>query len=209
MAEYAKPGKLTDGIRLSVETLSSLPSIVIGLFGMLVFVSLTGWKFTLMGGALVVSILNLPVITRKTEDAIRAIPIAIKEASLSLGASNWVTIVKVLLPIAVPGIITGVIIASGRAFGEAAALMYTAGMSGPALDFTNWNLFDPNSPLNPFRPAETLAVYIWKINAEGLIPDAREIADGASSILILAVLAFNLLSRYLTRVMNNKFRGES
>lgn len=209
MAEYAKPGKLTDMIRLSVETLSSLPSIVIGLFGMLVFVNLTGWKFTLMGGALAVSILSLPVITRKTEDSIRAIPITIKEASMSLGASNWLTIVRVLLPIAVPGIITGVIIASGRAFGEAAALMYTAGMSGPALDFTNWNILDPNSPLNPFRPAETLAVYIWKINAEGLIPDAREIADGASSILILSVLAFNLTSRYLTRLMNNKFRGEN
>lgn len=209
MAEYAKPGKLTDGIRFSLETLSSLPSIVIGLFGMLVFVTLTGWKFTLMGGALAVSILSLPIITRKTEDAIRAIPLSIKEGSLAMGATLWQTILKVLLPIAFPGIMTGIIIASGRAFGEAATLLYTAGMSSPGLDFTNWNILDPASPLNPFRPAETLAVYIWKVNSEGLVPDAREIADGASTILILAVLIFNLTSRFLTRRMMNRFRGHS
>lgn len=209
MAEYARPTRLTATIRLSIETLSSLPSIVIGLFGMLVFVTLTGWKYTLFGGALTVSILNLPIITRKTEDAMRAVPGSIKEASLSLGATHWESIVKVMLPAAVPGIITGVIIASGRAFGEAAALLYTSGMSSPPLDFSNFNIFDQNSPLNPFRPAETLAVYIWKINAEGLVPDARQIADGAAAILIISVLAFNLLARFLTRRMTRRFQGGS
>lgn len=209
LSEYAKPSRMTTTIRFCIETLASLPSIVIGLFGMLVFVTLTGWKYTLMGGALAVSILNLPVITRTTEDAIRAVPSTVKEASLALGATHWQSIIKVILPSALPGLITGVIIASGRAFGEAAALLYTAGMSSPQLDFTNLNPFSFKSPLNPFRPAETLAVYIWKINSEGLVPDARQIADGASAILILSVLLFNLTARYTGRLLNAKFAGKS
>lgn len=208
LAEYAKPSRMTTMIRFCIETLASLPSIVIGLFGMIVFVTMTGWKYTLLGGALAVSILNLPVITRTTEDAIRAVPSTVKEASLALGATHWQSIVKVILPSALPGLITGVIIASGRAFGEAAALLYTAGMSSPQLDFTNLNPFSYKSPLNPFRPAETLAVYIWKVNSEGLVPDARQIADGASAILILSVLVFNVTARYTGRLLNMKFTGK-
>ena len=209
LAEYAKPGRVTDLLRLSIETLSSLPSIVIGLFGLLVFVNLTGWKFTLMGGALAVSILNLPVIARTSEDAIRSVPASIKEASLALGSTHWQAISRVMLPSALPGIITGIIIASGRAFGEAATLLYTSGMSGPRLDFTNLNPFSPGSPLNPFRPAETLAVYIWKVNSEGLVPDARQISDGASAVLILSVLVFNLFARFVSRLVGRRFSGSS
>lgn len=207
MAEYAKPGRLTNAIRFCVEALASLPSIVIGLFGLLVFVNITGWGYTLMGGALAVSVLNLPVITRISEDAIKSVSPSIKEASLALGATHWQTIVKVIIPSAIPGLITGAIITSGRVFGEAAALLYTAGMSSPALDFTNLNPFSPTSPLNPFRPAETLAVYIWQVNSEGLAPDARQIADGASAVLIIAVFLFNILSRLLGRYMNFRFAG--
>ncbi len=207
LAEYARPGRTTDLLRLAIETLSSLPSIVVGLFGLLVFVTLTGWKYTLMGGALAVSILNLPVIARTSEDAIRSIPPSIKEGSLALGATRWQTLVRVLVPSALPGILTGVILAAGRAFGEAATLLYTAGMSSPKLDFSNWNPFSATSPLNPFRPAETLAVYIWKVNSEGLVPDARQIADGASAVLILSVLAFNLLARALSRALHRRFTG--
>lgn len=209
LAEYAKPSRTTAAIRFCIEALASLPSIVIGLFGLLVFVTMTGWKYTLMGGALAVSILNLPVITRTSEDAIRAVPLTMKEASLALGATHWQSIVKVLLPAALPGLVTGVIIASGRAFGEAAALLYTSGMSSPQLDFSNWNILSPKSPLNPFRPAETLAVYIFKVNSEGLVPDARQIADGASAVLILSVLAFNILARYFGRVLSAKFTGSN
>lgn len=207
MAEYAKPNRLTKIIRFCIETLASLPSIVIGLFGLLVFVSMTGWGYTLMGGALAVSVLNLPVITRISEDAIRSVSPSIKEASLALGATHWQTIVKVILPSAIPGLITGVIITSGRVFGEAAALLYTAGMSSPSLDFSNLNPMHHASPLNPFRPAETLAVYIWKINSEGLVPDVRQIADGASAILIISVFVFNILSRFLGRALNARFTG--
>jgi phosphate transport system permease protein len=192
MAEYAKQNALTRAIRFCIETLASLPSIVIGLFGLLVFVNLTGWGYTLMSGALAVSILNIPVITRLSEDAIRNVSPSIKEASLALGATRWQTIVRVILPAALPGLITGIIITAGRAFGEAAALLYTAGMSSPDLDFTNLNPFNDASPLNPFRPAETLAVYIWKVNSEGLAPDSRQIADGASAVLLISVLLFNI-----------------
>ena len=209
MAEYAKPNRLTKAIRFCIEALASLPSIVIGLFGLLIFVSATKWGYTLMSGALAVSILNLPVITRISEDAIRNVPHSIKEASLALGATHWQTICKVLIPSALPGLVTGIVITSGRAFGEAAALLYTAGMSSPKLDFTNLNPFSYQSPLNPFRPAETLAVHIWKINSEGLAPDSRQIADGAAAILIIAVFLFNVLSRFLGRRMSAKFAGKS
>lgn len=207
LAEYAKPGRITDIIRFCIEALASLPSIVIGLFGLLVFVSMTGWGYTLFSGALAVAVLNLPVITRISEDAIRNVPETVKEASLALGATHWQTIYRVILPAALPGLVTGLIMTSGRVFGEAAALLYTAGMSSPNLNFHDWNPLHTRSPLNPFRPAETLAVYIWKVNSEGLAPDARQIADGASAILIISVLLFNLISRYIGRNLNAKFTG--
>lgn len=207
MAEYAKPGKVTNAIRFCIETLASLPSIVIGLFGLLVFVSITGWGYTLMSGALAVAVLNLPVITRISEDAIRNVPQTVKEASLALGATHWQTIYRVIIPTALPGLVTGLIMTSGRVFGEAAALLYTAGMSSPNLNFHDWNPLHTRSPLNPFRPAETLAVYIWKVNSEGLAPDARQIADGASAVLIIAVFIFNIISRFLGRALSTKFSG--
>ncbi len=207
MAEYAKPGRLTNMIRFCIEALASLPSIVIGLFGLLVFVNMTGWGYTLMSGALAVSVLNLPVITRISEDAIKNVPSTVKEASLALGATHWQTIYRVIIPTALPGLVTGLIMTSGRVFGEAAALLYTAGMSSPKLNFNNLNPFHGGSPLNPFRPAETLAVYIWKVNSEGLAPDARQIADGASAILIISVFVFNIVSRFLGRALSVKFSG--
>ncbi|EMT38376.1 phosphate ABC transporter, permease protein PstA, partial [Thermoanaerobacter thermohydrosulfuricus WC1] len=197
MAEYAKPGLLTELIRLSVETLSSMPSIVVGLFGLLVFVTMTGWGYSLIAGALALTVLNLPVMTRVSEDSIRSVPNSLREASYALGSTKWQTIVKVVVPAAMPGIITGIILTAGRIFGEAAALLYTAGMSSPALNFSNLNPSSPTSPLNIFRPAETLAVYIWKVNSEGLAPDARQIADGAAAVLLLMVLIFNILARWL------------
>ncbi|HEX3031353.1 MAG TPA: phosphate ABC transporter permease PstA, partial [Bacillota bacterium] len=164
LAEYARGGPVTDIIRLCIEALTSLPSIVVGLFGLLVFVNLTGWGYSLASGALALTVINLPMMVRITEDAIRSVPRELKEGSLALGATRWQTVVKVLLPVAIPSLITGIIITAGRVFGEAAALLYTAGISSPPLDFTNWNPFSPTSPLNPFRPAATLAVHIWKVN---------------------------------------------
>lgn len=208
MAEYARPGFFTEVIRLSVETLSSMPSIVVGLFGLLVFVTMTGWGYSLIAGALALTVLNLPVMTRVSEDAIKSVPSSLREASFALGATKWQTITKVVVPAAMPGILTGIILTAGRIFGEAAALLYTAGISSPALNFSNFNPKSPTSPLNLFRPAETLAVYIWKVNSEGLAPDARQIADGASAVLLLAVLTFNLFARWLGGVLYRRMTGE-
>jgi phosphate transport system permease protein len=205
MSEYAKPNKMTSFIRLVVEVLSSFPSIIVGLFGLLIFVNKFGFGFSLFSGALALTIFNLPLMVRITEQGLRGVPLQQKEASFALGISKWKTIRSVLLPIATPVILSGTILAAGRIFGEAAALLFTAGMSSPRLDFTDWNPLDTRSPLNPFRPAETLAVHIWKINSEGLAPDATQIAAGASAVLIIMVLLFNLGARALGRYMQNKF----
>ncbi len=207
MAEYAKPNTITKSIRLSLETLSALPSIVVGLFGLLIFINVLGWGFSIMAGAMALMILNLPVITRVAEESIRNVPSSLKEGSLALGATHWQTIWKLILPSALPGILSGVILVTGRIFGEAAALLFTAGMSSPHLNFGDWNPLHYTSPLNPFRPAETLAVYTWKVNSEGLAPDARQIADGAAAVLIITVFLFNILARYIGRVLQNRVRS--
>ncbi|PLS05332.1 phosphate ABC transporter permease PstA [Neobacillus cucumis] len=204
MAEYSKPGKVTDIIRSCVEVLASLPSIVIGMFGLLMFVNLTGWGYTILGGALALTVFNLPVIVRVSEDAIRSVPRELKEASLALGITHWHTIKTVILPSAFPTILTGIILAAGRVFGEAAALLFTAGLSTPRLDYANWNPFSATSPLNIFRPAETLAVHIWSVNTQGLIPDVEEVSSGAAAVLVLSVLIFNLLARWIGSMIHRK-----
>lgn len=208
MAEYAPQNKVTDFIRTCIEVLSSLPSIVIGMFGLLMFVNLTGWGYTIIGGALALTVFNLPVMVRVTEDALRSVPKDQKEASLALGVTKWHTVKTVLIPGAIPSIITGAILASGRVFGEAAALLFTAGLTTPRLDFTNWSPFSDTSPLNIFRPAETLAVHIWSVNTQGIIPDAEAIANGASAVLVLSVLVFNLGARWLGSFIHKKLTSK-
>ncbi|HBM81339.1 MAG: phosphate ABC transporter permease PstA [Clostridiales bacterium] len=207
MAEYARPGRITDFIRLCIETLSSLPSIVVGLFGFLVFVNSLHWGFSLLSGALAITVLNLPAMTRISEDAIKSVPESLKEASLALGATKWETIYKVILPSAMLQLITGTILTAGRVFGEAAALLYTSGMTTPDLKFNRLFSFSKVSPLNPLRPAETLSVFIWKINSESLVPDARQVADGASALLIIIVFLFNIISRYIGKMIYRKHTG--
>ncbi|GBF33236.1 phosphate transport system permease protein PstA [Desulfocucumis palustris] len=205
MAEYAQPGKVTEIIRLSIETLTSLPSIVVGLFGLLIFVNMTGWGYSLASGALALTVFNLPMMVRIVEESIANVPNSLRESSLALGATRWQTIWRVVLPAAFPGFVTGTIIISGRVFGEAAALLYTAGMSSPALNFHDFNPTSPSSPINPFRPAETLAVHIWKVNSEAMIPDIRRVADGSAAVLVFIVMLFNLSARWLGRIIYKRF----
>lgn len=207
LAEYGREGKFLNIIRISIETMASLPSIVVGLFGLLVFVNLTNWGFTLFSGALAVSILNLPALTRVSENAIKSVSKGVKEGSLGLGATKFQTIWKIILPAVLPQILTGIILASGRIFGEAAALLYTAGMSAPPLDFSLGNIFTSNSPFNIFRPAETLSVHIWKLNSEGMVPDAAQIASRASAVLITMVLLFNILARIVGKAIERTYMG--
>lgn len=197
LSEYAPDNWWTRTLRLAIEVLSSLPSVVVGLFGYLVFVLQFGLDFSLLAGALALTILNLPILTRSCEDALQQVPYLQRQAGLGLGMSKWRVTTKIVVPAALPGIITGAILSAGRIFGEAAALIYTAGQSSPAINYGDWNPFSPTSFLNPMRPAETLAVHIWKVNSEGLVPDARAVSNGAAVVLIIAILLFNLIARYV------------
>lgn len=208
LSEYAKEGILLSFIRLCIETMASLPSIVVGLFGLLVFVTMTKWSFTILAGALSITILNLPSMTRVSENAIRASSLKVKEASLGLGATKWQAIKTVIVPSALPQILTGIILAAGRIFGEAAALLYTSGMSAPILKYSNVSLVGQQSPFSLFRPAETLAVYIWKLNSEGMVPDAAKIASGASAVLVIMVLVFNFSARIIGKKIYESYSGK-
>ncbi len=197
LCEYAPDNRMTAGIRTAIEVLSSLPSIVVGLFGMLLFVIQLGWGFSVISGALTLTVFNLPILVRVIEQALASVPSTQREAGLALGLTHWETMLHVTIPAALPGIVTSVILSAGRVFGEAAALIYTAGQSAPALDWSNWNLLSLSCPLNVMRPAETLAVHIWKISSEGIVPDGHAVANGTAALLIIVILAFNLLMRSL------------
>lgn len=204
LAKYAPKNKLTEIIRMTIEILSSLPSVVVGLFVFLVFVVEMKLGFSIIAGAVALTFFNLPLLTRNVEEAIASVPDLQLEAGLALGLSKWRTIIKIILPESLPGIITGIVLSAGRVFGEAAALIYTAGQSAPAVDFSNWNIFDEASPLNVMRPAETLAVHIWKINSEGIMADANQISAGTSAVLIVVILIFNLGAHYLGNLIHAK-----
>lgn len=207
MAEYASPGRMTNALRIAIETLSSLPSIVVGLFGYLVFIIMIGAEWNLFVGALAVSILSLPLITTTTYDAFRALPVGYKEGSLALGATHFETIWHVMLPASVAPIMTGVILAAGRGFGEAAALLYTAGMSTD-VNWNVWNLTSPVCPLNPFRPGETLSLQVWVSRTEAVSSNAGDVAAAASAVLMIMVLVFSIGARILSRHVSNKTEGE-
>lgn len=204
LAKYAREGALTKFIRICIETLSSLPSIVVGLFGYLIFLVIMGLDKSLMAGALSVSILTLPLITTTTEDAIRGLPEGYFQASMGLGSTRWQAIFHVLLPACLPRIMTGIILAAGRGFGEAAVLLYTTG-SGTNIRWDNWNLASHTCPLNPFRSAETLSLQIWDLQVNG---QNQALANLASAVLLILVLAFSIGANILSNRLNKKNAGE-
>ena len=204
LSEYAKKGRLTNLVRTCIEILSSLPSVVVGLFGYLVFVVQFKYGFSIISGALALTVFNLPQMTRNIEDSLQHVQHTQREAGLALGLSRWETVIHVVVPEALPSIITGVVLASGRIFGEAAALIYTAGQSAPALDWSNWNIFSVTSPISIFRQAETLAVHIWKVNSEGTIPDSIEVSAGSAAVLLIFILIFNFGARKLGSYLHKK-----
>ena len=210
MAEYATENRVTNTIRLCQELISSVPSIVVGLFGLALFVTAFGLGYSALAGSLALTVFNLPLMTRLTEQAIRAVPADERAGSLALGATKWQTITRVVLPIAIPGIVTGVILTAGRIFGEAAALIFTSGSSTPgAFDYGFFSLTDPRSPWSPFHTATTMSVYIWAVNSEGLMPQAilQNVANSTAAVLILTVLLFNLGARGLGRALQRRVTG--
>ena len=208
MAEYASENRFTNAIRFSQEVISSVPSIVVGLFGMTLFVVGFGWGFTAIGGALTLLVFNLPLLLRLCEQAIRAVPADERAASLALGSTKWQTIRHAVLPVAIPGIVTGIVLTAGRVFGEAAALLFTAGVATPAhYDYTFISLTDPRSPWSLFHQSTTLSVYIWNINSESMNSAAAEISAMSSMVLLAMVLVFNLSSRWLGRTLQRRISG--
>jgi phosphate transport system permease protein len=209
MAEYAGDNPLTGTIRFAQEAISSVPSIVVGLFGLILFVDELHLGFTALGGALALTIFNLPLMARLSEQALRAVPADERGASLALGATKWQTIRHVVVPLAIPGLVTGTILTAGRVFGEAAVLLFTAGLSTPAhYDFANLNIADPASPWSPLRPCTTLSVYIYKLQSEGLGIFVQQIIDGSAAILISMVLLFNVGARLIGRLLTRRLTAQ-
>ncbi|TMV48324.1 phosphate ABC transporter permease PstA [Paenibacillus mesophilus] len=195
---YAKKNKFTDLVRISVEALSSVPSIVFGLFGALIFVNWMGWKFSILGGSATLALLNLPILVRVTEESLNSVPGSYWSASLALGSTRWQGIRRVLLPAAMPGLITGITLVAGRALGETAILIYTAG--------TSVSRFFPD--FDPMAMGETLAVHLWYVGGSSLAPDAKEIAQGSAALLVIVVLLFNLLIAIPSRMIQKKLSGD-
>ena len=206
LAEYAGKGPIIAVLRTCIEMLSSLPSIIVGLFGFLVLIQMTHSKWNLLAGALALAILNVPLIARTTEDALRAVDRSYYDGSIGLGATRWQTTMRILVRASVPRIITGVILAAGRGFGEAAVLIYTSGMNS-AVNFNNWNPASITSPLNILRPADTLAVHIWALKTEGIMANANQIADLSAAVLVILVLVFSLSARWMGNRFDKKMSG--
>lgn len=189
LAEYAKKGnKLVKVIRTMAETLAGIPSIVYGLFGMLFFVYALGWGYSLLAGAFTLAIMVLPTIMRTTEEALLTVPDSYREGSYGLGAGKLRTIVRIILPSAMPGILAGVILSVGRIVGETAALIYTYGSAtGYATGLLN--------------SGRSLAVHMYVLTNEGLHTDQ---AWGAAVVLLVLVFGINTLSAFIAKKLGNK-----
>lgn len=191
LVEYAKKGnKFVGIIRITAETLSGIPSIVYGLFGMLFFVSALKWGYSILAGAFTMSIMILPLIMRTTEEALKSVPDTYREGSFGLGAGKLRTIFRIVLPAAVPGIMAGVILAIGRIMGETAALMYTAGTV-------------PKMASSPMDSGRTLAVHMYNLSSEGLYMDQ---AYATAVILLIVVVGMNTLSAVVARKLTKGTR---
>ena len=193
LVEYAKKGsKLVKIIRITTETLQGIPSIIFGLFGLLFFSTALHWGYSLLAGAMTLVIMILPLIIRTTEEALMGVPDAYRESSFGLGAGKLRTVFKVVLPSAIPGILSGVVLATGRIVGETAALIYTAGSVAKV----------PSSLMGSGR---TLAVHMYVLSSEGLYMDQ---AYATAVILLIFVLVLNgvsgLCAKHLSKATNGQ-----
>lgn len=187
LVEYAKRGsKLVKLVRITTETLSGIPSIVYGLFGFLMFVIGFGWGYSLISGVITLAIMVLPTVIRTTEEALLAVPDSYREGSFGLGASKTRTVFKVILPSAIPGIMSGVVLSIGRIVGESAALIFTAGTYAAI----------PNADNFLFSSTRTLAVHMYALYNEGLYTQQ---AYATAVILLVLTACINLLSSFIER----------
>ena len=182
--EYAQPGKLLRVIRLGIANLAGVPSVVFGLFGLAFFVTFFGLGVSILSGVLTLAILILPVIIGTAEEALKSVPDTYREASLGLGATKWQTIRNVVLPAALPGMLTGAILGLSRAAGETAAIMFTAAV-----------YFAPKLPTSPFSDVMALPYHIYVLATAGTdIDKTRPLQYGTALVLIALVLGMNLVA---------------
>ena len=186
--EYAKPGKLVRLIEFTTETLSGIPSIIFGLFGMVFFGRTLGFDYSLLTGSLTLTLMVLPLITRNTQEALRTVPDSYRSGALGMGATKWHMIRTILIPSSMPGIITGVILAIGRIVGESAALLFTAGSGYLLPKAGGWlsKIMEPGGTL-------TIQLYLSSAKAE------YDVAFGIAFVLLVIVLCINFLTKYLAR----------
>ena len=191
LAEYAKQGRLVTFIRYAADTLSSVPSIVMGLFGYAMFVEAMDFGLSMLSAALALALMMLPIVMRTTEEAIRAVPRYIRWGAYGLGATKWQVVSKIVLPSAFPRIATGVVLAIGRAIGETAVVLYTMGQA-------------INLPVTPLDSGRPMTIHLYQLANEGINMQA---AYGTALLLMAMILAFNLFARHLSRRSANKSKG--
>ena len=191
LAEYAKQGRLVTFIRYAADTLSSVPSIVMGLFGYALFVEAMGFGLSMLSAALALALMMLPIVMRTTEEAIRSVPRYIRWGAYGLGSTKWQGVSKIVLPSAFPRIATGIVLAIGRAIGETAVVLYTMGQA-------------INLPLTPLDSGRPMTIHLYQLANEGINMQA---AYGTALLLMVMILAFNMFARYLSRRSASKSKG--
>ena len=212
--EYAKPGKLVSIIEFTTETLSGIPSIIFGLFGMIFFGETLGFGYSLLTGSFTLTLMVLPLITRNTQEALRTVPDSYRTGALGMGSTKWHMIRTILLPSSMPGIVTGIILALGRIVGESAALLFTAGSDYKLPKFTG--VFGDNLAKLAHKAMEsggTLTIRLHGLESGGTLTielylqmqkGQYDNAFGIGCVLIIIVLILNLL----TKLAANKLRRE-
>jgi len=192
--EYSGNSSLIRILRLAIETLAGIPSIIYGLFGLLMFCRLLGFGQSIIAGAFTLSIMILPVIIRTTEESLKTIPVSFREGSLALGATKLQTIFHVVLPSALPGIVTSVILAIGRVIGESAPVLLTVGLT-------------KNMPRTIFESGRTLTIHLYYLTNEAVRPEDFGIAFATASVLVILVVVINSVTKILTDNFRKKLGG--
>ncbi len=199
LSEYAKNPRVVKVIRIGINNLAGVPSVVFGLFGLSLFVIFLGFGTSVIAGSLTLGLLNLPVIIRSTEESLLVVPETYREASISLGATKWQTIYRIVLPNALPGILTGVMLSMGRAAGETAPIMFTAAA-----------FYTPDLPVSVFNEVMALPYHIFVMATAGThIQETRHLQYGTAIVLIGLVLMLNLTGLILRYRFRRRLRQHS
>jgi phosphate transport system permease protein len=189
LTEYTWGGPVTRVIRFGAECLAGIPSIIVGLFGFILFVTKLKFGWSILSGGLTLALMLLPTIIRTSEEAIKSVPPAYRTVSFSLGSTKWQTVTRVVLPSAIPGIVTGIVLSVGRSIGETAATIFTA---GSAL----------RMPTSIFSSTRTMSVHFYILAREGI---SMSKAYGTAAVLIIAILGINILTYYLMNRFIKKY----